>query len=467
MAKIQLAAEHQPELSTLYVLDTNVLIHDPTALLNFEEHHVMIPMTVLEELDKLKSGHKAVAADCRHAIREIDKILGRATPEEVMSGVPIRRGDARTLQGHLSVLMTELPDNLAILPSHINDNRIINDVVMLQKDHPDHRVVLITKDINMRLKARSCGVESEDYHTDQLVTDIEQLNKGYLQFEGNFWDQVDEVSTEQQMARTIHHLPRSSVGREVYPNQFIIDDCGFIGRIIDVQPDGLSVLHLDRQAFMQQEAWGLVPQDIYQAMALHLLLDPDVHLVNLTGSAGSGKTILALAASLEMTVASKQYRRIIATRSTQGLDEDIGFLPGTEQEKMEPWLGAITDNLEALHCNDEDCSGSIDYVLDKVPLHFKSLNYIRGRSFQHSLILIDEAQNLTPHQIKTIITRAGNGSKVVCLGNLAQIDTPYLSPTSSGLTYLTERFKDFAFGGNIKLQGVPRSALAEYAEVHL
>lgn len=178
MAKIQLAAEHQPELSTLYVLDTNVLIHDPTALLNFEEHHVMIPMTVLEELDKLKSGHKAVAADCRHAIREIDKILGRATPEEVMSGVPIRRGDARTLQGHLSVLMTELPDNLAILPSHINDNRIINDVVMLQKDHPDHRVVLITKDINMRLKARSCGVESEDYHTDQLVTDIEQLNKG-------------------------------------------------------------------------------------------------------------------------------------------------------------------------------------------------------------------------------------------------------------------------------------------------
>lgn len=467
MAKIQLAAEHQPELSTLYVLDTNVLIHDPTALLNFEEHHVMIPMTVLEELDKLKSGNKAVAADCRHAIREIDKILGRATPEEVMSGVPIRRGDARSAQGHLSVLMTELPDNLALLPSHINDNRIINDVVMLQSSRPDQQVVLITKDINMRLKARSCGVESEDYHTDQLVTDIEQLNKGYLHYEGNFWDRVDEVKTEQKLARTVHRLPRSSVAREIYPNQFIIDDCGFIGQIIDVQPDSFSLLHLDRQSFMHQKAWGLMPQDIYQAMALHLLLDPDIHLVNLTGSAGSGKTILALAASLEMTVASKRYRRIIATRSTQGLDEDIGFLPGTEQEKMEPWLGAITDNLEALHCNDEDCHGSIDYVLDKVPLHFKSLNYIRGRSFQHSLILIDEAQNLTPHQIKTIVTRAGSGSKVICLGNLAQIDTPYLNPTSSGLTYLTERFKDFEFGGNIKLQGVPRSALAEYAEAHL
>ncbi len=467
MAKMQLAADQQPDLPTLYVLDTNVLIHDPTALLNFEEHHVMIPMTVLEELDKLKSGNKPVAADCRQAIREIDKILGRSSPEDVESGVPIRRGDKSPPSGRLSVIMTELPDNLAILPTHLNDNRIINDVCLLRQSHPGQRVVLVTKDINMRLKARSCGIDSEDYHSDQLVTDIEQLNKGYLEFAGNFWDLVDEVSTEQQLGRTLHHLPRKEPLKDIYPNQFLIDECGFVGRIVSVQPDTVTVLHIDRQAFMQQQAWGLMPQDIYQAMALNLLMDPDVHLVNLTGSAGSGKTILALAAALDMTVANKLYRRIIATRSTQGLDEDIGFLPGTEAEKMEPWLGAITDNLEALHCNDEDCSGSIDYVMGKVPLHFKSLNYIRGRSFQHSLILIDESQNLTPHQIKTIITRAGNGSKVICLGNLAQIDTPYLSPTSSGLTYLTERFKDFAFGGNIKLQGVPRSALAEYAESHL
>ena len=218
---------------------------------------------------------------------------------------------------------------------------------------------------------------------------------------------------------------------------------------------------------MQRETWGLTPRDVFQAMAMDLLLDPEVHLVNLTGSAGSGKTILALAAAIEMTLDTKLFRRIIATRSTQGLDEDIGFLPGTEAEKMEPWLGAITDNLEALHWDDENAAGSIDYVLSKVPLQFKSLNYIRGRSFQHSLILIDESQNLTPHQIKTIVTRAGTGSKVVCLGNLAQIDTPYLSPTSSGLTYLTERFKNFALGGNLQLQGVPRSELAAYAEEHL
>ena len=218
---------------------------------------------------------------------------------------------------------------------------------------------------------------------------------------------------------------------------------------------------------MESETWGLKPQDAYQAMAMNLLMDPDIHLVNLTGAAGSGKTILALAAAIEQTVPNKIYRRIIVTRSTQGLDEDIGFLPGTEEEKMEPWLGAITDNLEALHWDDENCSSSVEYVMNKVPLNFKSLNYIRGRSFQSSLIIIDESQNLTPHQIKTIVTRAGNGSKVICLGNLSQIDTPYLTATSSGLTYLTERFKNFKQGGNILLRGVPRSALAKFAEEHL
>ncbi len=468
MLDAQLAQPPSTTQSILYVLDTNVLIHDPTALLNFEEHHVMIPMTVLEELDKLKSGKKAQAADCRQAIREIDRILGRATPPEIEAGVPIRRESTNTTEGRLSILMSPPPpDNVSLLPTHLNDNKIINDICQLKHNFPEHRVVLVTKDINMRLKARGCGIESDDYQNDQLVSDIEQLNKGYIEVQGNFWDQVNKVETEQQMGRTVHRIPKEDIQCEVHPNQFIMDSLGFIGRVIDVGTDEVQLLHIDTHRFMAQEAWGLTPRDIYQAMALNLLMDPDVHLVNLTGAAGSGKTILALAAAIEMTVASKQYRRIIATRSTQGLDEDIGFLPGTEAEKMEPWLGAITDNLEALHCDDEDCTGSIDYVLSKVPLHFKSLNYIRGRSFQHSLILIDESQNLTPHQIKTIITRAGSGSKVICLGNLAQIDTPYLNGTSSGLTYLTERFKDFQYGGNIKLKGVPRSLLAEYAEANL
>ena len=450
-----------------YVLDTNVLIHDPTSILNFDEHHVVIPITVLEELDSLKSGKHAIAADCRQAIRELDRQLGRASPGDVEHGVPIQRGGEGITSGQLSVLMTETPENLVMLPTHLNDNKILNDVGFLKQSNPDRRVVLVTKDINVRLKARGCGIESQDYHSDQLLSDIEQLNKGYLEFSGSFWDQVDNVETVQQEGRTLHRLNRELFEQEVYPNQFIIDDTEFIARVLEVNSDHITLLHLNRAKMMDTETWGLKPRDIYQAMALNLLMDPDVHLVNLTGAAGSGKTILALAAAIELTVPSKMYRRIIVTRSTQGLDEDIGYLPGTEEEKMEPWLGAITDNLEALHWEDENCTSSVEYVLNKVPLMFKSLNYIRGRSFQSSLIIIDESQNLTPHQIKTIVTRAGNGSKVICLGNLAQIDTPYLTPISSGLTFLTERFKKFEQGGNILLRGVPRSALAKFAEEHL
>lgn len=471
MGEVQLVSPppEQPETSLpiFYILDTNVLIHDPTAIKNFDEHHVIIPITVLEELDKLKSGRAAVAADCRQAIREIDNVLGRAAPELVEQGVPIQRGKKLKNCGSLSILMTETPNNVTILPTHLNDNKILNAVAYLKNENPNRRVVLVTKDINMRLKARGCGIESEDYHSDQLLSDIEKLHKGYIEFEQSFWSEIEDVQTEHLDGATLYHLARNSIAQEIYPNQFLYDKTGFLARVLKVGKKKITLKHLDLEELLETETWGLKPRDAYQAMAMNLLLDPDVHLVNLTGSAGSGKTILALAAAIEMTVPNKIYRRIIATRSTQGLDEDIGFLPGTEEEKMEPWLGAITDNLEALHWDDESSSSSIEYVMAKVPLMFKSLNYIRGRSFQQSLILIDESQNLTPHQIKTIVTRAGNGSKVICLGNLAQIDTPYLSPTSSGLTYLSERFKSFEHGGSLQLQGVPRSILAAYAEQHL
>src|SRR5450830_337968 len=486
----------------LYVLDTNVLIHDPNALLNFEEHHVAIPMIVLEELDKLKSGHHSVAAECRQAIRLIDKTLGEASPEDVEVGVPIQRGKSGP-KGLLSILMSKRSEPNSLLPENLNDNKIINQLIDLHARDKDLRVVLVTKDINMRLKARACGIAAEDYSTDQLVDDVSMLSRGYHTMTGSFWDRVSKVETRQDHGRTWHqvqlidNLPAVHVNEFIIDeqgfvgwikeiqvdkllildlhqepllhqeNEFIIDEQGFVGWIKEIQVDKLLILDLHQEPLLHQEAWGLKPRDIYQSLALYALLDPDIHLVNLTGAAGSGKTILALAAAIEQTMVTKRYRRIIATRSVQGLDQEIGFLPGTEAEKMESWLGAITDNLEALHMDDENTHGSVDYILSKVPLQFKSLNYIRGRSFQQSLILIDECQNLTPHQMKTIITRAGAGSKVVCLGNLAQIDTPYLSATSSGLTYLTERFKDFPNGVHIALQGVPRSILAEYAESHL
>ena len=455
-----------PTEHTFYVLDTNVLIHDPNALLNFEEHHVIIPMTVLEELDKLKSGKSSTAADCRQAIRLIDKTLGDAPPDQVEQGVPIERGKLSP-NGTLAILMDKAPIPAHCLPNDLNDNKIINQLCQLQSRYPDGRIVLVSKDINMRLKARACGIDAEDYHTDQLLDDISLLARGYHEIEGSFWDRVAKVETRQLTGQTVHEVQLTDNLPALHLNDFIIDDQGFIGWVKAIEGDKLTIRDLHQEPMLHQECWGLRPRDIFQALAMYALMDPDIHLVNLTGAAGSGKTILALAAAIEQTMVTKTYRRIIATRSTQGLDEDIGFLPGTEKEKMEPWLGAITDNLEALHMDDESTHGSVEYILDRVPLQFKSLNYIRGRSFQQSFILIDESQNLTPHQIKTIITRAGNGSKVICLGNLAQIDTPYLNATSSGLTYLTECFKDFPHGVHIHLQGVPRSALAEYAETHL
>jgi len=453
-----------------YVIDTNVLIHDPKAVLSFEEHGVIVPMTVLEELDKLKVGKSHIAADCRAAIRLIDNLLGNASTQAIEEGVGIERGPEGN-SGTLSVLMPRL-QNPEVLPGHINDNRIINDVLALKSAKPNHRYILVSKDINMRLKARASGIEAEDYHSDQLVSDVKQLSLGFFELEGSFWDRIHHVDTKQDAGNTWHRLITQevldAVGEEaVFPNQCILDEQGFVGRIIDVNPEHLVLRHLLPEQLMEQQAWGLEPLNIHQAIALHFLLDPEIHLVTLTGSAGSGKTILALAAAIEMTIEQQRFNKIIATRSTPPLAEEHGFLPGTEEEKMDPWLGAINDNIEALHLYDENPTASIQYVKEKANIQFKALNYIRGRSFQKSLIIIDESQNLTPHQLKTIITRAGEGSKVVCLGNLAQIDTPYLSPTSSGLTYMIERFKGFPLSAGIQLQGVPRSVLAEYAEANL
>ena len=450
-----------------FVLDTNVLIHDPNALLNFEEHHVLLPMTVLEELDKLKSGKASVSAECRAAIRMIDRILGDAAPEQIRAGVPIWRAAQREYLGSLSVLLDQPEGGVQTLANSLNDNKIINLLVALQLSEPSTELVLVTKDINMRLKARACGVASEDYSNHQLVSDIKQLAKGYSDFEGSFWDRFNRVDTVQAMGETRHYLKRADWADAVYANQFIKDEMGFIGRVLSVDDEHIVLRDLNEDRLMSQEVWGLRPHNILQAMALDLLVDPDVHLVSLTGPAGSGKTILALATAIEQSIEDKRFSKIIATRSTPPLAEEHGFLPGTEEEKMDPWLGAISDNIEALHLHDESPKGSIEYVRERANIQFKALNYIRGRSFQKSLILIDECQNLTPHQMKAIITRAGEGSKVVCLGNLAQIDTPYLTPTSSGLTYMCERFKGFAHGGHIQLEGVPRSVLAEYAEANL
>ena len=455
----------------IYVLDTNILLHEPLAFLSFKENDVVVPMTVLEELDYIKDSKKDVARDARVCIRAMEDLLRDATPEDMLAGVPLSgfgAGDNRptgTLSIYADLNMTE---SQQIFASDENDNRIINVALHLQTMFASQEVVLVTKDINMRLKAKGAGLAHvEDYRTDQLISDIKYLTRGYHQFEGDFWERVKSVDSRSEGRDTIHTVPRSLLP-EAYINEFLLDESNqFAGLVESMDSDQMEILDLGYERLMSRHAWGINPKNIGQAMALHSLLDPHIDLVILTGPAGSGKTLLALAAALEMVVERNMYDKIIVTRNTPEIAESIGFLPGTEEEKMAPWLAAITDSLEVLHKHDENTKGSMSYIMEKANIQFKSVNFMRGRSIQNSIVILDESQNLTASQLKTIITRCGEGTKLICSGNLAQIDSNYLSAVTSGLTYLVEKFKDFSGSATINLDGVVRSRLADFAEHHL
>ncbi|MDC0602184.1 PhoH family protein [Aliiglaciecola sp.] len=455
----------------IYVLDTNILLHEPLAFLSFKEHDVIVPMTVLEELDYIKDSKKDVARDARVSIRAMEDLLHEATPEQMIDGVSmqgIASGESAPT-GNLSIFADHgLPIDHQVFTSNENDNRIINAALHLQKIKQPRQVVLVTKDINMRLKAKGAGLgQVEDYRTDQLISDIKYLSKGYHTFEGGFWDSVKAVDSRTEGRDTIHTIEKS-VLPEAYINEFLIDeDEKFAGLVESMTSDSIEVLDLGYERLMGRNAWGITPKNIGQGMALHALLDPHIDLVILTGPAGSGKTLLALAAALEMVVEKNMYDKIIVTRSTPEIAESIGFLPGTEEEKMAPWLAAITDSLEVLHKNDENVKGSMNYIMEKANIQFKSVNFMRGRSIQNAIVILDESQNLTASQLKTIITRCGEGTKLICGGNLAQIDSNYLSAVTSGLTYLVEKFKNFSGSATLNLDGVVRSRLAEFAEQEL
>ncbi len=298
--------EKTTSASKLYVLDTNILLHEPLAFLSFKEHDVVIPMTVLEELDYIKDSKKDVARDARVSIRAMEDILHEATPEDMTNGVSLEgltAGDAAPT-GKLSIFADHhLPSGEERFTSKENDNRIINAALYLQKHTPERVVVLVTKDINMRLKAKGAGLAKvEDYRTDQLVSDIKYLSRGYHRFEGDFWDKVESVESRTEGRDTIHSISKS-VLPEAYVNEFLLDDTDhFAGIVESVSDDTLDVLDMGYERLMGKSAWGISPKNIGQAMALHSLLDPHIDLVILTGPAGSGKTLLALAAALEMVV---------------------------------------------------------------------------------------------------------------------------------------------------------------------
>lgn len=459
----------------LFVLDTNVLMHDPTALFRFQEHDIHLPMMVLEELDHAKKGVSEVARNVRQVSRFLDDLIADASKDAIDQGLPLPSlpGPRGVPVASGRLYFQTRPTRLsppANLPGNIPDNDILGMAMTLQQDHPRCQVTLVSKDINLRIKAAILGIRAEDYYNDQALEDVDLLYSGARDLPADFWDSHGkELDSWKENGRTFYRIQGPDIGHW-FPNQGLFqahDGPAFIVR----QTNGVEAITeiLKDYTMANHGVWGITARNREQNFALNLLLDPDIDFVSLLGAAGTGKTLLALAAGLAQTLDVKRYREIIMTRVTVPVGEDIGFLPGTEEEKMTPWMGALMDNLEVLLAPQEGGewgrAATADLLSNKIKI--RSLNFMRGRTFQSKFLIIDEAQNLTSKQMKTLITRAGPGTKVVCLGNIAQIDTPYLSETTSGLTYVVDRFKDWPHGGHVTLRRGERSRLAEFASDRL
>jgi len=454
----------------LFVLDTNVLMHDPTALYRFHEHSIYLPMVVLEELDAGKKGTSEVARNVRQVTRFLDDLLQGASREAIDAGIPIRAPEGFAASGGKlffqihSVSSDYLPKTML---GNKPDNSVLETAIAVQQTHPDARVTLVSKDINLRVKAHALGIEVEDYTTDKVLDDVNLLYNGELALPANFWETHDkDLHSWQERGRTYYTVRGDDV-HSWYPNQWIYIEGqeDFEARVVEVQGDQAKIQLAWDYRLAQHNVWGIHARNREQNFALNMLTDPEYDFVTLLGNAGTGKTLLALAAGLMQTLDMARYREIIVTRVTVPVGEDIGFLPGTEEEKMTPWMGALMDNLEVLQPstqeNEWNRAATADLLHNRIKI--RSLNFMRGRTFLNRYIILDEAQNLTPKQMKTLITRAGPGTKIVCLGNIAQIDTPYLSETSSGLTYVVDRFKLWPHSGHITLRRGERSRLADFA----
>ncbi|MGE0358221.1 MAG: PhoH family protein [Burkholderiales bacterium] len=458
----------RPAAVKLFVLDTNVLMHDPTSLFRFEEHDVYLPMVTLEELDDNKKGMSEVARNARQASRFLDEIVS-AGEGDIESGYALRGKTHGAALGRLFLqthsVNVEIPDSVA---SQKADNVILGVAMHLRERHARRQVVLVTKDINMRIKAHAVGLAAEDYFNDKVLEDTDLLYTGVLELPADFWDRHGkDVESWQEHGRTLYRV-KGPLCPSLLVNQFVFQegDRPFYAVVKDVTGKVATLQTLKDYSHHKNNVWGITSRNREQNFALNLLMDPEVDFVTLLGQAGTGKTLLTLAAGLMQTLEYKVYSEIIMTRVTVPVGEDIGFLPGTEEEKMTPWMGALEDNLDVLMKTDDEAgdwgrAATADLIRSRIKV--KSLNFMRGRTFINKYLIIDEAQNLTPKQMKTLITRAGPGTKVVCLGNIAQIDTPYLTEGSSGLTYVVDRFKGWSHSGHTTLTRGERSRLADHA----
>ena len=458
----------------LFVLDTNVLMHDPMCLFRFEEHDIYLPMIVLEELDGHKKGMTEVARNARQTSRSLDALAG-AKDADMTLGLRLDTTGHREAKGRLffqtQVLDYSLP---ASLPQGKADNQILGVVEALRqlnsKTSPPKEVVLVSKDINMRVKARALGLSTDDYQNDKTLEDGDLLYSGALPLPADFWTkQAKNIESWQEGHATFYRLSGPLV-QEMLVNQFVYFEAAgepsLYARVVEVRNQTVVLKTLKDYKHLKNVVWGVAARNREQNFAMNLLMDPEVDFVTLAGTAGTGKTLMALACGLTQVLDDRRYTEIIMTRATVSVGEDIGFLPGTEEEKMGPWMGAMDDNLEVL-AKTETTAGewgrAATNELIRSRIKVKSMNFMRGRTFLNKYVIIDEAQNLTPKQMKTLITRAGPGTKIVCMGNLAQIDTPYLTEGSSGMTFAVDKFKGWPHGGHITLARGERSRLADFA----
>lgn len=452
----------------LFVLDTNVLIHDPLSIFRFAEHDVFLPMTVLEELDNHKKGTSDVARNARTVSRNLDQLM-ELHGSDLTEGVPLNLLGNKEATGRLffetRTITAPIPD---ALPTFKGDNRILAVVKGVEVAFPHLAVVLVSKDINMRIKATTLNIPAEDYLSDKVLDDTDMLYTGRMVLPKDFWAQCDQnLKSWQDDGTTYYRFEALDAHRYIVNMCLTIEgDPDFMAIVTSVE-DRLVTIRLLRDYRSRLKVWGIHARNAEQNMALNLLTDPEIDFVTLLGQAGTGKTLMTLAAALTQTIDERRFSEIIVTRATVSVGEDIGFLPGTEEEKMAPWMGALEDNLEVLHRSEGNTGGewgrqaTLDLI--KARIRVKSMSFMRGRTFLKKFVIIDEAQNLSPKQMKTLITRAGPGTKIVCLGNIAQIDTPYLTEGSSGLTYVVERFQGWPHAATITLTRGERSRLAEFA----
>ncbi len=452
----------------LFVLDTNVLMHDPTSLFRFEEHDIYIPMATLEELDAHKKGMSEVARNARQASRFLDAIVSSA-PNGIENGIELAVTGNTQAGGRLFLQTASIDQQLPnyVAPGKV-DNQIIGVVKHLQEKLDKRDVILVSKDINMRIKAHALGLAAEDYFNDRVLEDTDLLYTGVRELPADFWETHGKGMESWQEAGQTHYRINGPLCPGLLPNEFVFQpaDKDFEARVIEAQTDNAVLATVRDFSHARHAVWGIAARNREQNFALNLLMDPNIDFITLLGQAGTGKTLLTLAAGLTQTLEQKIYSEIIITRVTVSVGEDIGFLPGTEEEKMTPWMGALEDNLDVLNNMDDEAgdwgrAATRDLIRSRIKI--KSLNFMRGRTFIRKFLIIDEAQNLTPKQMKTLITRAGPGTKVVCLGNISQIDTPYLTEGSSGLTYVVDRFKGWTHSGHVTLLRGERSRLADHA----